>query len=77
MPNVKKQAYYKKNREIRLGYQKEYYNKNKKWIKRKRELRQVEDLNWVKKVRKYNSEYYMRNRDRIRKQRIKRITKNN
>lgn len=75
MPEPKKQKYYQENRNKRLGYQKKYYFKNKSWIKRKRELRQDSDLEWVKKVRKYNSEYYMRNRDRIREKRAERLAK--
>tara|TARA_B100000131_G_scaffold231374_1_gene223162 strand:+ start:283 stop:519 length:237 start_codon:yes stop_codon:yes gene_type:complete len=75
MPDPKKQKYYQEHREKRLNYQREYYNKNREWIKRKRELRQEEDLDWVQKVRKYNREYYMRNRERIRKKRAERLSK--
>ena len=70
MPDAKKQEYYRKNREKRLHYQREYYRNNKEVFERKEELLKTLDPDKWKKRRKkrtdYNKEYYRKNRDAIR-----------
>ena len=64
--------YYKKNRGKRIQYQKEYYEKNKEAIKRKREIKKAVDPDFTEKQRKYNKNYYRENKERIRRGRLKR-----
>jgi|TARA_R100000081_G_scaffold56676_1_gene27832 hypothetical protein len=70
MPDAKKQEYYRKNREKRLQYQREYYRSNKEVFERKEELLKTLDPEEWKKRRKkradYNKEYYRKNRNSIR-----------
>ena len=73
MPNIKKQQYYRINREKRLAYQHKWYAQNKSWRLRQIELeRELEPESWTLKrdrVSRYNKSYYERNRERIREQR--------
>ena len=68
----KKQEYYLNNREKRLRYQRDYYHRNKDWIKRKKELKEVEDPDRPLRQKEYNKNYYLKNKERIKKQRQKR-----
>ncbi len=53
MPNLKKQEYYRKNREKRLKYQQEWYARNKDKIERAGEILQVTDPEeWEKEKEK-------------------------
>ena len=65
----KKKEYYLKNREKRLDYQNEYYQKTKYSYSRKIEISKVlepEDYKTFKKrVSDYNKEYYRRNKEKI------------
>lgn len=65
----KKKEYYLKNREKRLDYQNEYYQKTKYSYSRKIEISKVlepEGYNAFKKrVSDYNKEYYRKNKDKI------------
>mgnify|MGYP003130829002 CR=1 FL=1 len=72
MPDVKKQEYYRKNREKRLKYQNDYYKENKERIKRLKEIKKDSDPDWAENQRRYNREYYKLNREKIKKQRAKR-----
>jgi|TARA_R100001460_G_scaffold88476_2_gene130000 tRNA A37 N6-isopentenylltransferase MiaA len=69
MPNLKKQEYYRKNREKRLKYQQEWYARNKDKIERAGEILQVTDPEeWEKRKKKkrdYNKRYYEKNRAKI------------
>lgn len=69
MDPEKKREYYQNNRNTRLSYQKKYYHKNKKWIKRKRALKQENSPAWKEEQREYNRLYYLRNREQIQAQR--------
>ena len=70
MPDPKKQEYYRKNREKRLRYQREYYRNNKDVFERKEELlKALDPEEWKKRKKRrkdYNKEYYRKNRERIR-----------
>lgn len=74
MPDVKKQQYYRQNREKRMQYQREYYRKTRHRKQRNEELLaelEPESFVAIKKKRKnYQKDYYQRNRERIRAQRI-------
>jgi hypothetical protein len=65
----KKKEYYLKNREKRLDYQNEYYQKTKYSYSRKIEISKVlepEKYEMFKKsVSDYNKEYYRRNKEKI------------
>ena len=69
MPNLKKQEYYRKNREARLNYQHKWYAENKGGKHRKSEIMQVTDPEEWERVReekkKYNRAYYLKNRAKI------------
>ena len=69
MPDLKKQEYYRKNREKRLRYQAQWYARNKQKIERADEVLQVTDHEaWEKKRKKkrdYNKRYYEKNKDRL------------
>lgn len=69
MPDLKKQEYYRKNREKRLRYQAQWYACNKQKIERADEVLQVTDPEaWEKKRKKkrdYNKRYYEKNRAKI------------
>ena len=65
MPNVKKQEYYRKNREKRLKYQRDYYELNKERIKKNRADRMDKEPDRMDKERSYNKEYYKKNKERI------------
>ncbi len=69
MPDPRKQEYYQKNRESRISYQRDYYQKNKHVISRKREVREFLDPEEREAMKQYNREYYARNRDRIKERR--------
>ena len=71
MPNIKKQEYYINNREKRLNYQRGYYAKNKKWIMRKKELKAEGDPDWALRQKEYNKNYYTKNKEKIKAQRLK------
>ena len=79
MADPKKQEYYRKNREKRLQYQREYYQNNKKMFDRKEELLKALDPEKWKKEQKrrkqYNREYYLKNRDKIRQRQKERYLK--
>tara|TARA_R110002020_G_C16233775_1_gene768599 strand:- start:1287 stop:1559 length:273 start_codon:yes stop_codon:yes gene_type:complete len=79
MPDPKKQEYYRKNREKRLRYQREYYTNNKGMFERKEELlKALDPEEWKtrrKKRKEYNREYYRKNRDAIRKRHRERYQK--
>lgn len=74
MPDVKKQQYYRQNREKRMQYQREYYQKTRHRKQRSEELlAELEPEAFVaiqKKRKSYQKDYYARNRERIRAQRI-------
>jgi|ETNvirnome_2_130_1030620.scaffolds.fasta_scaffold09552_1 hypothetical protein len=69
MPDLKKQEYYRKNREARLTYQREYYHRTKPLLERKDEIMaELEPEKLEKRKRKksrYNRAYYLRNKSRI------------
>jgi len=69
MVDLKKQNYYKKNREARLEYQKEYYITNRAGISERLKKKRKDDPKWVKELKEYNREYYKKNKLRIIKQR--------
>jgi len=71
----RKQEYYLNNREKRLRYQREYYHRNKDWIKRKKELKEAEDPDIPLRQKEYNKKYYINNKERIKKQRRNRRLK--
>ena len=58
-------AYYIKNREKRLRYQRDYYQANKAKIARKREVSDATDPELREKRRAYQRAYYRKNRARI------------
>lgn len=66
-------SYYEKNREARLTYQNDYYERNKLERLRKLELQaflEPEEFEESrKKLARYNADYYRKNRERIRRQR--------
>ena len=57
MADPKKQEYYRKNREKRLEYQREYYQNNKKMFERKEELMKNLDPEKWKKEQKRRKNY--------------------
>jgi hypothetical protein len=65
----KKKEYYLKNREKRLDYQNEYYQKTKYSYSRKIEISKVlepeEYETFKKRVSNYNKEYYRKNKAKI------------
>jgi len=69
MPDVKKQEYYRKNREERLQYQRDYYDQNKDKIKSNRKKRMLNEPDLIDKEQKYNKKYYLKNKKRIMKRR--------
>ncbi len=73
MPDPKKQEYYRKNREARLRYQREYYHRTKPMFERRDELMaELEPEKLAEKKRKkseYNKLYYLRNKRRIQERR--------
>jgi len=77
MPDPKKQEYYRKNRETRLKYQREYYVRRKARLAREKELGLLLDPEeWTEEQkarveyrREYHRQYYLKNRDKIRMQR--------
>lgn len=71
MGNTKKQEYYLKNRRERLDYQREYYKRNKDWIKRKKELKLANDPEVALRQKEYNKNYYIKNKEKIKDQRLK------
>jgi len=66
-------SYYEINREARLAYQNDYYERNKLERLRKLELQaflEPEEFEESrKKLARYNADYYRKNRERIRRQR--------
>lgn len=71
MANTKKREYYLNNKEKRLAYQKEYYTKNKDWIRRKKELKIADEPEWALRQKEYNKKYYIKNKEKIKAQRMK------
>jgi len=73
MPDPKKQEYYRKNREARLSYQREYYHRTKPLFERRDEIMaELEPEKLEKRKRdksKYNHAYYLRNKEHIKKRR--------
>ena len=65
MADLKKQEYYKNNKERRLEYQRKYYENNKDKIARKRERKRMENPEWAKYQKEYNKKYYAENKERI------------
>jgi hypothetical protein len=65
MPNIKKQEYYRKNREKRLEYQREYYEQNKERIKKNRTTRMAKEPERIEKEKRYNREYYEKHKHEI------------
>jgi hypothetical protein len=65
MADPKKQEYYKAKREQRLEYQRNYYNRNRNRIIRKREVDSVIDPEKHEALCVYNRSYYLANRNRI------------
>ena len=65
MADQKKQEYYKAKREQRLAYQRDYYNRNKSRIIRKREVDAVIDPEKLEAKCVYNRNYYLVHRERI------------
>ncbi len=65
----KKKEYYLKNREKRLDYQNEYYQKTKYSYSRKIEISKVLEPEqygtFKKRVSNYNKEYYRKNKAKI------------
>ena len=61
--------YYRKNREARLKYQRDYYKANKGRIARKREVAETVDPNLAKRRKEYQRAYYRKHRARILKMR--------
>lgn len=65
----KKKEYYLKNREKRLNYQNEYYQKTKYSYSRKMEISKVLEPEeygaFKKRVSDYNKEYYRKNKAKI------------
>lgn len=72
-----KRKYYLKNREKRLEYQNEYYQKTKYSYSRKMEIGKVlepeEYESFKKRVSNYNKEYYRKNKAKIMDRRSARI----
>jgi hypothetical protein len=72
-----KRKYYLKNREKRLEYQNEYYQKTKYSYSRKMEIGKVlepeEYESFKKRVSNYNKEYYRKNKAKIMERRFARI----
>jgi len=77
MSRFKKQEYYKKNREERLEYQKEYYIVNRSEIRERLKKKRKDDPEWAAKQKKYNREYYRNNKKRIMEKRAKKKTAQN
>jgi len=75
MPNAAKQKYYEDNKNERKSYQKKYYEENKETIKRRKELREETDPEWLERTRKYNREYYRKNKKHLHRARLKRAAK--
>tara|TARA_R100001460_G_scaffold48144_2_gene86053 strand:- start:125 stop:355 length:231 start_codon:yes stop_codon:yes gene_type:complete len=73
VPDPIKQAYYRRHREARLKYQRDYYHRTKKKFDRRDELWSVlepEKLAEKKKKKSdYNKAYYLRNKERIKARR--------
>jgi len=69
MANLKKQEYYRKNREDRLKYQKDYYEQNRDRIKKARAKKMLTEPDSIEKEKAYNQGYYMKNKARIMEQR--------
>jgi len=65
MPDVKKQEYYRKNREERLQYQKDYYNQNREHIRKNKIKKMLSDPYLINKEKSYHREYYKKNKKRI------------
>jgi hypothetical protein len=65
MADPKKQEYYRAKRDQRLAYQRDYYNRNKSRIIRKREVDAVIDPEKHEAKCVYNRNYYLANRERI------------
>jgi ribulose bisphosphate carboxylase small subunit len=65
------ESYYKKNREARRQYQKEYYSMNSQLIKRKRELDVLLAPEKEDARKAYNQEYYRVNRAAIKARRLR------
>tara|TARA_A100001201_G_scaffold87519_2_gene77066 strand:- start:6268 stop:6519 length:252 start_codon:yes stop_codon:yes gene_type:complete len=61
--------YYRKNREARLKYQRDYYKANKGRIARKREVAEAVNPKLKEKRKEYQRAYYRKNRARILKMR--------
>jgi hypothetical protein len=69
MADARKQEYYRKNREKRIAYQRAYYERNRHIIIRKREVRDFLDPEEKEAMKKYNKEYYVKNKERIKQRR--------
>lgn len=69
MPNIKKQEYYRKNRERRLDYQRNYYRLKREKMQFDAELLSEFEPEQFRerreKVQKYNRGYYQKNKERI------------
>jgi hypothetical protein len=74
MTPEQRKEYYIKNREARLAYQKRYYELYKDAINEKVLERRRKDPNWLSRQKKYNKEYYLKNKERIKKQRKARVS---
>ena len=68
-PQMEELDYYTRNKEARKDYQRQYYQKNKMRIRRKRKLEELHDPKKFKERKKYNSSYYQRNKAKILKRR--------
>jgi predicted PP-loop superfamily ATPase len=60
-----KQSYYERFKEERKAYQKAYYDKNKESLKRKKELDASLKPEKLEKVRDYQHNYYLTNRQKL------------
>jgi len=66
------QSYYRRNKEARCAYQRDYYKKNKDRINRKRQIDEATDPEKASRRLEYNRAYYKKNREKLLGQRAER-----